>query len=470
MKRQFGLSILMMIVGTVLCAYAQDDTPPPAPAPAPATAPSDESAPTQSTGPKPEYTQVDPGKSLDFLGTAVGRSNLNLGFNFQSTYDTNIAAFSTQKISQASFLLGPHIGISQYRPKLGLSLSYDGGLGVYTQLSNSNTYAQTANGDILYQFTSHWQGHLADRYTYSADPFGSFFTVIGQPSPNDPNPNTYIPFATTNQNLLNADLSYQMNRHDTLTFSGYETFRRYSNYATNVNFQTGLYNLISWSGGANYSHKFSAQLSAGGGYNFTSLDFSHGQQRSGIEALQGFLNYQMTKSLSISGWAGPEYITAKTLVSFFGRTITLLQNDWVPAFGVNLGWQGYRDSVTLGLSRQVSDGGGLLATTTVYDVNAAYRRKLAARMDGWASIEYGNNASFAATNLNRQLFPDRKFTLLQGIAQVNRQIMPQVTATIAYAYIRETQKNIYVIDALGTYTDNRVWFNIQYTWNHPLGQ
>jgi len=469
MKRQFRPCVLIVMLGAVLCVWAQDETPPSASAPAPASAPSEEPAPTQSTGPKPEYTQIDPGKSLDFLGEAVGRSNLSLGFNFQAGYDTNIAAFSPQRLSQTSYVLGPHIGITQLRPKLGLNLSYDGGLGIYQQLPNSNTYNQTATGDIIYQFSSHWQGHAADRYTYSANPFGSYFTIIGQPSPSDPNPNTYVPFANTNQNVVSADLSYQLSRYDTITFTGSQSFRRYSNYSNTFTFATGLYNMISYSGGANYSHRFSAQLSAGGGYNFTSLDFSHGQQRSGISAIQGFVNYQMSKSFSISGWAGPEYITAKTIIPYFGRYYILLQDDWVPAFGINLGWQGLRQSFTAGLSRQVSDGGGLLATTTVYDVNAAYRRKLTARMDGWASIQYGNNNSFAATNLNRQLFPDRKFTLLQAIFQLNRPITPQVVASLGYSYIRETQKNIYVIQATPAYNDNRIWFNIQYTWNHPLG-
>jgi len=468
MKRQFGQCVLLLVLGFVGCAWAQDETPPPAPAPG--NAPTEEPAPTQSTGPKPEYTQIDPGKSLDFLGEAVGRSNLNLGFNFETAYDTNIAAFGTQTLSQTSYYLGPHIGLSQYRPRLALNLSYDGGLAVYPQLSNSNTYGQTGTADILYQLSSHWQAHASDRYIYNANPFGTYFTIIGQPSPNDPNPNTYVPFAITNQNLVEADLSYQMNRYDTLTFSGSETFRRYSNYGGTYTFQTGLYNLISWNGGANYSHKFSAQLSAGGGYNWTSLDFSHGQQRSGISAFQAFVNYQWTKSFSISGWAGPEYITAKTLIPYFGQVYTLLQDNWEPAFGLNLGWQGLRQSFTAGLSRQVSDGGGLLATTTVSSVNGAYRRKIGQKLDGVATVSYGNNASFAASNLNRQLFPDRKYTLLQTIFQVNRPITRQVTGTLGYSYIRETQKNIYVVNAATVYTDNRIWFNLQYTWNHPLGQ
>jgi hypothetical protein len=471
MKRRFGLCLLMLMVGVALGAWAQDDAPPPAQAPSSAPAPDTSQQPSaQSAGPKQEYTEVDPGKSLNFLNEAVSHSNLNLGMTVQAGYDTNIAAFATTRLPQTSYLFAPHIGISQYRPKLALNISYDGGLGVYQQLSNNNTYSQTASADILYQLSSRWQGHVTDRYAYSADPFGSYFTVVGQPQPNNPNPSIYVPFATTQQNVGELDLSDQLSQYDTLTFTGNETFRRYSNYATNITFQAGLYNLISYSGGANYSHRISAQLSVGGGYTWTSLDFAHGQQRSGISAFQGFANYQLNRAWSISGWAGPEYITAKTELVFQNQFFTLYQQDWVPAFGLNIGWQGYRDSVTVGASRQVSDGGGLLATTTVYNANGAYRRKLNARWDGILSFNYGFNASFAASNLNKQLFPNRDYSLLQAAVQLTRQITPALVANLSYAYIRETQENIYVQNASPRYNESRIWISLQYNWNHPLGR
>jgi len=466
MKRRWGSGLLLVafVVGVAVCALAQDEPP----APAPSQGPSSEE-PATTPGPKPQYTEIDPGKSLDFLGEAVGRSNLNLGMGVMAAYDTNVATFSLYRRPQSSYLFMPHIGITQYRPKWGLNLAYNGGLGVYQQLSNSNSYSQTATGDLLYQISSHWQFHASDQYSYTANPFGSYYTVVGQPQPNNPNPNIYVPFAITNQNAVQANVSDQLTRYDTITFTGDQNSRRYSNYSPSYTFQAGLYNLVSYSGGANYSHQISAQLSVGGGYNFTSLDFNHGQQRSGIEAIQGFVNYQWSQNFSISGWAGPQYITAKTILFAFGQFFTLLQADWKPAFGINMGWQGLRQSATLGLSSQVSDGGGLLATTTVYSVNAAYHRKLSARWDGIVSGQFGDNLSFAASNLNKQLFPDRKYTLLTTLVQLSRQITPQLTAQLQYSYIRETQKNIYVVDATGLYNDNRAAILLQYTWNHPLG-
>ena len=80
------------------------------------------------------------------------------------------------------------------------------------------------------------------------------------------------------------------------------------------------------------------------------------------------------------------------------------------------------------------------------------------------------NASFAASNLNKQLFPDRKYTVLQTAFNVTRPITQQMTANLSYAYIRETQKNIYFQGSSPTYDDSRIWISIQYTWNHPLGR
>jgi hypothetical protein len=452
MKRQFGVAIFAM--AAVLGVWSQE--------PAPA-------APVQEPGPKPAYTQVDPGKSLDFLGEAVSESTLTLGVNIMAAYDTNIAAFSRRRQPMASYLFSPSIGVQQYRAKWSMNLNYNGGLGIYDQLPNSNSYSQSGSADILYQVAPHWQVHAKDLYSYSANPFGSYYTIIGQPTPNYPNPITYVPFAATNQNLAQLDVANQLSRYDTLTFTGTESFRRYTNYSNTYNFQIGLQNLISYMGGANFSHRFSPRISGGVGYNFQSMDFSHGQQRSGTSTIQFFANYQLSPSWSLSGWIGPQYISSKTTICIGFRCGTLLQDSWSAAGGMNVGWQGLRDSFTTGFSKQISDGGGLLATTVMYSVNGAYRRKLSARWDGVASMQWGNNNSFAASNLNKQLFPDRNFTLLQTYLTLNREITRRITGSLQYGYTHQNQTNIY-LTGTPSYNDSRFSASVQYNWNHPLGR
>jgi len=439
------------------------------------TTPAPEEEPAQQEGPKPEYVQVTPArgntpKTLGFLGAALPESNLSFGLNAQGTYNGNIAAFSKQRQSQTNWLVGANLGIAQYRPKLGLNFSYAGGLGLYDQFSNGNTYSQTLNGDVLYQLTSRWQAHARDSFVYTANPFGSYYTIQNTPTPESPNPNIYVPFPISQQNMVGLDLVDVLSQYDSITFTGSEYYRRFSNYAyTNV-YATGLYNTIEFSGGANYSHRVSAKFSMGGGYNWTSLDFSHGAQRSGISAFEFFANYQLNKSFSISGFAGPEYITAKTIIPYFGRYYILQQNDWVPAFGLTLGWQGLRNSALLGLSRQVSDGGGLLATTTVYSLNGSWHRKLSAHWDGTLFLNYSNNASFAASQLNRRLFPDRKFTVGMAGLTLTRPITQRVAAHLTYTYFRETQKAIYLPPATGSYNSNSISVQVSYSLNKPLGR
>ncbi len=101
------------------------------------------------------------------------------------------------------------------------------------------------------------------------------------PTFNDPNPVVYIPQAVTEQTWARLTLTYQMTAHDSLTFTGGETFQRFFNTALSA------YNSYSYSGGANYQHMFSARLAAGGGYSFTALDYGHGSSRSGIQAING---------------------------------------------------------------------------------------------------------------------------------------------------------------------------------------
>jgi hypothetical protein len=388
--------------------------------------------------------------------------------NVSGAYDSNIASFSNNSESMTSWLFAPSIGISEYRPKFALQANYNGGLGINQRLSNSNTYSQTASADILYQLASHWQLHAKDTFSYSANPFSSYFTVVGQPSPNNPNPVSYIPFANTSQNTGEMDVSVQLSRYDTLTFTGNEFFRRYSNFNQNYDFQVGLQNMISYTGGGNYSHRFSPRVSAGAGYSFQSLDFSHGQQRSGTSTVQLFANYQLNKSWSISGWIGPQHISSKTtLLTIFGY-YTLVQSAWSAAGGANVGWQGLRDSFTAGFTKEVSDGGGYLATTVMYAVNAGYRRKLSARWDGTASMQWGNNISFASSNLSK-FFPNRSYTLLQIYGNLSRTLTRRLTASLQYGYTHQNQTNLY-INGTPYYSDNRVSFSLQYIWNHPLGR
>jgi hypothetical protein len=229
-----------------------------------------------------------------------------------------------------------------------------------------------------------------------------------------------------------------------------------------------FYNLISYGGRFNYAHQVSARLNLGGGYDFNSLDFGKGQQRSGIQTISFTVDYLLRPNMNISGWVGPQYTSTKTTVSipnpfpppaffFFSSQ----KSFWSTAAGVNFGWRGQRDSVRAGYSRSVSDGGGITATSQVNTVNASYSRQLARKWTGVLGARYLNSTGTSQ--------PNRKFNNYFFNVGVHYQIAKAFTATADYARVHQNQNNAFLINS-GTYNDNRVGVTISYQWSHPLGR
>lgn len=115
------------------------------------------------------------------------------------------------------------------------------------------------------------------------------------------------------------------------------------------------------------------------------------------------------------------------------------------------------------LTRQVTDGGGLLGVVLMYMASVDYERALSPKWTVVASATYGNNDS------KSQLFADRKFSSLITVAGLTRRFSPSLLATLNYAHFHETQQGIYGPD-FPTYDDNRFGVTLRYNWGHSLGR
>jgi hypothetical protein len=408
---------------------------------------------------------------LDFLSGSIENSSITIGLNGGFAFDSN--GYPNTNGSQQRWLtnLGASIRLQQFLPKLSWNLAYSGGLQLYNQLSgpsngNSSRYSQTGSGGLIWQFAPHWQLLANDHFVDSADPFNSFLTIPGVPSANNPNAVAYYPLTSFLQNSGIVTLTDQVTKRDTLSFSGTADLRRTASYnlATSVPF----YNLTSYGGRFNYAHQVSARLNLGGGYDFNSLDFGKGQQRSGIQTITFTVDYLLRPNMTISGWVGPQHTSTKTTVSvpnpfpppaffFFSN-----QNSfWSTAAGFNFGWKDQRNAVRAGYSRSVSDGGGITATSQVNTVNATYSRQLARKWRGSLGGRYLNSTSTSQQN--------RKFNNYFVNVGVNYQIAKSFNATADYSRVHQNQSNAFLINS-GTYNDNRVGVTISYQWSHPLGR
>jgi hypothetical protein len=451
---------LLVVVGLLCCscALAQTDT-----------GTTDNTAPVQP-GPTPAYTYPDTTPSLDFLTGSIENSSITLGANAGFSFDSNGYPGSNGTNNRWLTNLGGSIRIQQFLPRFSWDLAYSGGLQIYKQLSgrssSTNRYAQSASGGFLWQLSKHWQMKANDRYAYSADPFDSFRTIPGTPTANNPNAVSYYPLTNFTQNSGILTLTDRLSKRDTMSFTGTADLRRTSNY--NLLTSVPFYNLVSYGGRFAYSHQLSARLSLGGGYDYNSLDFGKGYQRSGIQTITVTADYLLGRNMTITGWVGPQHTSTKSTVSipnpFPPPTVfTFISQSslWSTALGVNFGWKDRRNAVRVGYSRSVSDGGGITATSQVNSVFAGYRRQINRKWSGVLGMRYLNSTSTTQQN--------RTFNNYFINAGVDYQIAKSFTATADYGRVHQSHSNAFVINT-GTYNDNRVGVTISYHWSHPLGR
>ena len=437
------------------CAWAQNDT-----------GVSDSSAPTQ-LGPKPAFTYPDTTPSLDFLNGALENSSISLGVGAGVSYLSNGYRSSNSGNNQGSWLfhVAPNIRIQQFRPKLSWYVAYSGGLQTYTYSSSQSNslFYQSASGGFLWQFARHWQMQGSNHFTHSANPFDSYLTHPGTPTQNNPNPVTYTPLSSFTQNTAFLTLSNQLTKVDTLTFTGTTSLRNTSTY--NLVNSVPFYNLISYGGLASYTHRLSPRLTLGGSYDYNSLDFGHGQQRSGIQTIEFIADYLIRPNMSISGWIGPEYTSTKTVVGIpiLSQIIYVTNHHslWSTALGANFGWRSRRNSFRAGFRRQVSDGGGITATSEVNSVNVSYGRLFTTKMSSEVGMRYYDVGSITTSK--------RNFQNIAFNARLTYKLAKSLTADAQYSYIHQIQSSAFLIGSR-TFADNIIGVSINYTWTHPLGR
>jgi hypothetical protein len=462
MIRRFGPFLLVLGILWGTCAWAQTDT-----------GTTDTSVPTQP-GPKPAYTYPDTTPSLDFLSQSIENSSITLGIGGGFSYDSNANANSlgNSNFSQNWWLFNvrPSIRIQQYRKSLTWDVGYSGGYQYQTHLagasSNTNRFAQAANASFLWQLAKHWQLQGNDNYSYSADPFESYLTTVGTPTMNNPNPVTYFPLTQFTQNNGLLTLTDQLTKVDTLSFTGTSNLRRTSTY--NLLTSVPFYNLVSYGGRAAYSHQLSPRLSLGAGYDFNSLDFGKGVQRSGVQTISMTADYVIRPNMTISGWVGPEYTSTKTVACVPELIDGVLQivcihysSMWSTALGANFGWQSLRNSVRLGFSRSVMDGGGIIATSQVNSVTGSYRRMLTPTLDLTFSGRYFHDVSTTVSS--------RSYDNFNIGAVLSYKIRKSFNASAHYSFIHQMQSNTILLGS-NNYNANLVGVSLNYTWNHPLGR
>jgi len=356
------------------------------------------------------------------------------------------------------------VNFSQLRSTSIVQLGYIGGVNMtnitipgattYTQLS------QQASARILWNFANHWHLKIKDNYIYTDDPFAPFLTFVSEPNPNQPNPTIYVPNAVIEQNQGSIDLSYRLTAHDSISFSGSESLQKYIRGAS------GLWNSYTYSGGVFYQHLFNPNLAAGFGYNYSALDFGHGQSRAGTQMFEAFAMYKFSPAFSVSGWVGPQLTNTKDLIPIFcspyGCLIEEMHNSqWNIAEGATVSYYKGSNSIRANFSHRVADGGGILGATEMWLATVAYARPIS-RLWGFSSA-----LMFSKSDSISNIRANQYWNAAQGMMNFTRKIGESWNGSLFLLFIDQKQ-NFY--GTPGTSATAGFGVTLRYTWGHSLGR
>src|SRR5262249_42933873 len=150
---------------------------------------------------------------------------------------------------------------------------------------------------------------------------------------------------------------------------------------------------------AYYNHRFTARNWTGVTYTFQRFNVGSGTNRTNTHSLLLSHTIYLQQHMTLSFFAGPEYsevdsvnVTANVtplLISF--AAVTNFEHHLSASGGGSFGWQGQHTSARLAVSRQVSDGGGVLGVVVLNSFEGGIRRQLAKTTSMHLNATYGHN-------------------------------------------------------------------------------
>ena len=419
---------------------------------------------TGSLGPQDTFNHPEQLPSLDLFNDAISHAGISINTS-AGIISQRITSNGSPSTWDSLSLLGGGISVAEARPNFFFLVNYNGGVNFSNGYSSTlEELSQAGDANLTWNFAKRWQLRVKESYFYSNDPFEPFFSYLGQPTPNNPNPVFYYPQAIVEQNNANLDLTYELSAHDTVNFNGSEGFQRYVRGGPT----TTLYNSISYSEGAFYQHQQTARLAFGGGYQFAALDFGHGESRAGVNTLEGFLSYVFSSHVQASLWIGPELTSTKDVVPVFcnefGCFVEIMHNSsWSVAEGGTFKWIiSPKNELNVQGSRGVSNAGGILGAADIYQVTATYGRPVSRAWNLGVALQYDDSTSISNFRAAQYL---KSFN---GTVGFNRKLFNDAWTMSAYfALIQQNQNYFGLPDKSFT---SGVGVTIRYVWDHRLGR
>jgi hypothetical protein len=387
------------------------------------------------------------------------RSNyLRGGINVGAAYDDNPLLLSSGVESNTSESVFPNIKIAETTSRMRWTLGYAGGLTVNQKFTNQNQGSHNLNFDSQYRLTPHLSLHVAENFSVTTGFFdggNAGDAVLGS---GGPNASLITPLANQKFDNTTAELNYHFALNDLVGGSGSFSDSHFSNVAG----QTQLANTQTVAASGFWLHQLFAGDWAGAAYRFERITFDpSGESR--VHSFYAVDTLNFSKRLSLTGFVGPQYVENQGLIA--GAATASQTNEWTTGGGVEFGWRNENTGASVGYSRMISDGGGVLGSVLLQTVHGSLHRQLTRAWTGSLTAQHGTNQSLTVPFQTSA----RSINLTSVSVSLDRNLGRSIGFRMGYTHDFQQQFGVPGSSSTLDANRNRVFVTLSYQWAKPLG-
>jgi hypothetical protein len=392
------------------------------------------------------------------------RSNyLRGGINVGASYDDNPLLVSSGVESNTSESVFPNIKIAETSSRMRWTLGYAGGLTVNQKFTSQNQGSQNLNFDSQYRLTPHLSLHVAENFSITTGFFDGSNGGDVVAGAGGPNASLITPLANQKSDSTTVETNYHFALNDLVGGSGSFFDSRFSNVAG----QAQLANTQTAAGSAFWLHQLFAGDWAGVTYRFERITFDpSGETR--VHSFYAVDTLNFSKRFSLTGFVGPQYAENQGLIA--GALTATQTNNWSVGGGAEFGWRNQNTGASVGYSRMISDGGGVLGSVLLQTIHASVHRQLTVAWSGSISASHGTNQSLTVPYISSA----SSINLTSVGVSLARNVGRSVGLQMGYSHDFQQQFGVpgptpasptQTLDA----NRNRLFVTLSYQWAKPLG-
>ena len=399
-----------------------------------------------------------PGAELTFAPELDRHNYLRTGLSAGAEYNDNALISPTNELSNTSYTFFPTLSIDQSRSRIRMALNYAGGVTVNQRTTSRNAGSHSLGFDTEYRVSPHVNLRVAEVFSITTGFFNS--AAGGGPvGSGGSNAYTITPLSKQTSSLTTLGASYHFLLNDLAGVSG--SFS--DSYYRDVPKATQLLDTQTVTGSAFWFHRLFGRDWLGASYRFDKMIFTPHGGDTRVHRVLAVNTINLPGRITITGFAGPEY--SQTQAASGGTGVLSAVGLWSVSGGLDVGFQGLRSSLSGGVSRQISEGGGIFGPVRLTDVHASYRRQLLRTWTFTLGGSYGKNDSLLPA-LSSSTVPSG--WLASASVGVEHPIGKDFALRFGYGHDFQRLVNTTSVLA-GDAHRNRVYATLSYQWGRPIG-